>query len=94
MLRKQLQSGKVIESFILNERQFDRACMLYEKEGMRTDVDSLESVELLVEEWIDVDSPLEVAELEWLKKVIREGADIYTYRDGWQSIGEIAVKEV
>lgn len=91
MLKKTLQNGITIESFSLMEHQFERACQLCEKEGMASEFDSLSPSNLFLETWLGEDSPMDSDEKEWLQKMVDEGADIYTYNDGWQSIGEVAV---
>lgn len=85
MLKKNLTNGKTIESIGLTPSQFERACQLYQTDGMRSNGDSLECVEGC--------SLMELSEEEksWLKLKQDEGADIYTYRIGWQDIAEIAV---
>ena len=91
MLEKKLANGVVIESFSLTEHQFERACQLYEIEHRTGEFDSLVESDAWLDGWLSQYSPLEPDEVEWLKCNVDRGADIYTYRDGWQDIGEIAV---
>ena len=93
MLTKKLSDGIVVESYELTEHQFERACQLFGTEHMRSEFDSLEQSDQYLGFWLAEDSPFESEKLEWLRGCVDSCAEIYTYKEGWQQIGEIAVRK-
>lgn len=83
-------NGMKVESYELNEHDFETACTLLECGVMKDEHGELEDATPYLQEWID-NEYLDNGYREWLKKCIDSGAEIYTYNFGWQPISEIAV---
>ena len=88
--RSTTRNGVYFETYELNPHQFERAVTLYSSDIKNSHDDSIEDASLFVNEWID-EKTLDKKYREWLKKMVNKGAEIYTYKEGWQPISEIAV---
>jgi hypothetical protein len=88
--RKEINGVKV-ETYELNNSQFDNACTLAGFGGPNKDgFYSLEDATPFVNEWVNA-SDLDEGYKDWLKDCSDKGAEIYTYKEDWQPISEIAV---
>lgn len=84
----------MIKTFDLNKSQLELAEKLYG--GQKVNDCSLEEVDdEMLEVWIKdlsaSDDSDDVERANWYKEMIDEGAELYTFKEGWQEIGEIAV---
>ena len=85
-------NGISVEGFELTKGQFGAASSLVQLGDMESEsgFDRLEDASQFVKEWIESDT-FDTDYKEWLKDSIEKGAEIYTYYEDWQPIGEIAV---
>ena len=86
----------MIKTFDLNKTQLEKAKRLLN--GEVVDGCSVEEVsEEMLEVWIsDLSGSKDSDDVErakWYRQMIDEGAELYTFKDGWQDIGEIAVTD-
>ena len=92
MISKRELNGHHVEAYGLSDSQFDAACRLLTLSLLESKdcPDSLEDADGFVDEWLD-DEEFEADYREWLKKCVDGNATIYTYKEGWQPISEVAV---
>jgi hypothetical protein len=93
MLTTKTPNGIVAETMTLTEMQLERAIQLYQSESKTSGMDSLVETEpYFIETWTDPKFDLDEEVKEWFRENVTKGADIYTYKEGWQEIGEVVFK--
>ena len=83
-------NGTRIEAYELNDKQFENACKMIVDGSTRLGNNSIEDSSDFVDVWFE-NTYMDEDYKNWLNKCVDEGADIYTYNEGWQPISEIAV---
>ena len=83
-------NGIKVEAYGLSNGQFSAACTILELGESESGFDSLEKTTEFAEMWINNEN-FEKPYREWLRKCVDKGAEIYTFSEDWQCIGEVAV---
>lgn len=88
-VKTKVVNGIKVETYELDDRLFERACALINIREDESGFDCLEYANEFAEDWANTDFDKDYRD--WLKKCLDAGAEIYTYKEDWQPIGEIAV---
>lgn len=89
MITKYLKGIK-IETYDLSSSQFESACSIASNGILESGFDSLEDASQFVSSWIE-DESFDEGYRAWLKECVDKGAEIFTLKEDWQPVGEIAI---